>query len=86
MLNTILNGKEMSVNAPVDMALLFDPNNDIDVHGMRFGCRLSYTVLFDGGSFLGADESPTAVSTVFDVGRARMRRIPFTLNRGPGGK
>jgi hypothetical protein len=84
MLNTILDGKEISLKAPLDRALLFDPNND--VHDLRFGCRLSCTVLFDGESFLGTDESPAVASTRFGVGRARMRLIPFPLDRNSGGK
>ncbi len=52
MLKFALNGKDVFVNAPPDASLLFVLNNDLDQHGVKFGCGLSQcgacTVLIDG--------------------------------------
>ena len=52
MLNFKLNGKDVSVDVPPEAPLLFVLNNDLDVHGLKFGCGLSQcgscTVLIDG--------------------------------------
>lgn len=52
MLNFKLNGSEVSVDAPADAPLLFVLNNDLSMHGLKFGCGLSQcgscTVLIDG--------------------------------------
>jgi nicotinate dehydrogenase subunit A len=51
-LNFKLNGQDVSVDAPADAPLLFVLNNDLDQHGLKFGCGLSQcgacTVLIDG--------------------------------------
>ena len=47
-----VNGKEVSVNVPVDTPLLYVLRNDLDQHGPRFGCGLAQcgacTVQVDG--------------------------------------
>jgi len=47
-----LNGNDVSVDAPADAPLLFVLTNDLDMHGLKFGCGLSQcgscTVLIDG--------------------------------------
>jgi aerobic-type carbon monoxide dehydrogenase small subunit (CoxS/CutS family) len=47
-----LNGKDVTVDVPHEAPLLFVLNNDLDVHGQKFGCGLSQcgscTVLIDG--------------------------------------
>lgn len=47
-----LNGTAVAVDAPPDARLLFVLNNDLDQHGVNFGCGLSQcgacTVLVDG--------------------------------------
>jgi aerobic-type carbon monoxide dehydrogenase small subunit (CoxS/CutS family) len=47
-----LNGAAVTVDAPADAPLLFVLNNDLDQHGLKFGCGLSQcgacTVLIDG--------------------------------------
>jgi ferredoxin len=52
MLNFKLNGRDVSVHVPPEAPLLFVLNNDLDVHGLKFGCGLSQcgscTVLIDG--------------------------------------
>ncbi len=52
MLEFILNGADVSVDAPADAPLLFVLNNDLDQHGAKFGCGLSQcgacTVWIDG--------------------------------------
>ncbi len=52
MLNFKLNGKDVAVDAPGDAPLLFVLNNDVGLHGQKFGCGLSQcgacTVMIDG--------------------------------------
>ena len=47
-----LNGKDVNVDVPHEAPWLFVLNNDLDVHGQKFGCGLSQcgscTVLVDG--------------------------------------
>ncbi len=54
MLEFKLNGKEVSVEAPAEAPLLFVLTNDMDQHGLKFGCGRaqcgSCTVLIDGES------------------------------------
>ena len=54
MLNFKLNGIDVSVDAPPDAPLLFVLTNDLDQHGLKFGCGRSQcgscTVLIDGES------------------------------------
>ena len=54
MLNFKLNGVEISVDAPAEAPLLFVLTNDLDQHGLKFGCGRSQcgscTVLIDGES------------------------------------
>lgn len=52
MLDFKLNGKNVSVEAPADAPLLVVLNEDLGLHGPKFGCGLSQcgacTVLIDG--------------------------------------
>lgn len=52
MLNFKLNGQDVSVDAPPDATLLSVLANDLDQHGVKFGCGLSQcgtcTILIDG--------------------------------------
>ena len=41
MLNFTLNGAEVSVDAPAKASLLFVLTNDLDMHGLKFGCGKS---------------------------------------------
>ena len=54
MLKFKLNGTEVSVDAPAEAPLLFVLTNDLDQHGLKFGCGRSQcdscTVLIDGES------------------------------------
>lgn len=47
-----LNGSMISTDAPADAPLLFVLNNDLNMHGLKFGCGLSQCgsceVLIDG--------------------------------------
>jgi nicotinate dehydrogenase subunit A len=51
-LNFKLNGQDVSVDAPPDATLLSVLANDLDQHGVKFGCGLSQcgtcTILIDG--------------------------------------
>jgi aerobic-type carbon monoxide dehydrogenase small subunit (CoxS/CutS family) len=53
-LNFKLNGKEISVDAPAEASLLFVLTNDLEQHGLKFGCGRSQcgacTVHIDGES------------------------------------
>ena len=54
MLNFKLNGEDVSVDAPPEASLLFVLTNDLDQHGLKFGCGRSQcgscTVQIDGES------------------------------------
>jgi hypothetical protein len=81
MLHTLLNAKEIFVNASMNKRHLFGPTPSV-AWTASFGDRRSRTAPVGERSCLAAEELPTTASTALDVDHGRMHSLARERDSG----